>query len=169
MIGLLAILLTASPTERIVEDELSAKFDKLRATILSQTIHEECERHQIDPLLILAMMKVESGLNSDAISPVGARGLMQIMPLTEKWALENIAPDQLSSYVAWDEPISNSKLGIAYFSYLVKKYSGSVRLALVAYNSGPGAVDKLLATHQKLPMEYVIAVNIRLHALKEIR
>jgi len=169
MLGLLALLLSAAPTEKLVEQQLSLNLDIFRATILSQTIHEECAKSNIDPLLILAIMKVESSLNPDAISPVGARGLMQIMPVTEKWILESIAIDQIASYVAWDEPISNSRLGIAYFSYLIKRYLGNIRHALVAYNSGPSALDKLLISHEQIPTAYTTLISKRLRELKEIR
>lgn len=85
----------------------------------------------VDPRLIQAIMGRESNGNRDAISPKGARGLMQLMPDTAR---------QLG--VDPDDPEDNIKGGTKYVADLLAHYNGDVRLALAAYHAGQGAVDK---------------------------
>jgi soluble lytic murein transglycosylase-like protein len=159
---LLAMLLTATPSENFIQEELSKKMDGLTAAVLSQTIHEESISRGLDPLFVLAVMKVESSLNPSAVSPVGARGLMQIMPQTEKWILEALLPNFSSHYISWDEPVSNAKLGIAYLAYLMKRYGRNKVYALVAYNSGPSRLDADIKSNENITpgrMSYVELVK----------
>lgn len=97
-------------------------------------------------------MEVESRFDPDAVSPKGARGLMQVMPSTEAWirdrypeALERLDPGQT------DAVHENVRLGIVYLNYLLRRYHGRVDLALTAYNRGPGATDALLQAHGEIP------------------
>ena len=89
-----------------------------------------------DKALVLALIRQESNFHQMAISSVGARGLMQLMPETAKWVAkrENIAyqPQRLH------EVDYNVQLGTAYLSDLLDKFNGSMVLALAGYNAGPG-------------------------------
>jgi soluble lytic murein transglycosylase-like protein len=77
-------------------------------------------------------MQQESGFRPCAISPKGARGLMQLMPATlEQFKVED----------AFD-PTANIEAGAAFLKQLLDKYKGDMKLALAAYNAGPAAVDK---------------------------
>lgn len=87
-----------------------------------------------DPALIQSMIQNESAGNPRAVSPKGARGLMQIMPQTA--AQFGVKPDQLF------QPKENQWLGTHYYNQLLDHYQGNPFLALVAYHSGPGRVDK---------------------------
>ncbi len=82
--------------------------------------------------LVFAVAWVESRYNPDVVSPVGAMGLMQIMPaLATKY---NVADPF--------DPSENARAGAAYLARLIKRYEGDVRKALAAYNWGPSNVDK---------------------------
>jgi len=85
----------------------------------------------VDPDLVLAVMAVESNFNPRALSPKGARGLMQLLPVTAKrFGVQDI----------WD-PVQNIRGGISYLRWLIEEYSGRLRLVLSAYNAGEQAVE----------------------------
>lgn len=86
----------------------------------------------LDPLLISAIVSVESCYDAHAVSSAGARGLMQLMPTTAK----QMGVQQLYN------PKSNLDAGMRYFKSLMNQFSDNVRLALAAYNAGPAAVIK---------------------------
>ena len=90
-----------------------------------------CRRHGVDPDLVRAMVEVESGFAVRAVSPKGAAGLMQIMPGTGR---------DLGLADAFDGA-NNLEAGIRYMRSLLDAY-GDTRLALAAYNAGPGRVQK---------------------------
>jgi soluble lytic murein transglycosylase len=88
-----------------------------------------------EPALILAIARQESEFDPQAVSPVGARGLMQLMPYTAKttaarWGLP-YSPDMLS------DPGANLSIGAAYLEDLITQFNGSYVLAIAAYNAGP--------------------------------
>jgi hypothetical protein len=88
--------------------------------------------YNLDQGLIKAMMHTESGFNPSARSPVGAQGLMQLMPATaRRFAVSN----------AWD-PAQNIEGGAKYLSFLLKRFNHNWELAIAAYNAGEGNVDK---------------------------
>jgi soluble lytic murein transglycosylase-like protein len=87
-------------------------------------------RHRLDAALLRALVAVESGGKSDAVSNKGARGLMQLMPAT---AAELGVKDAL-------DPFQNLDGGSRYLAGLVQDFGGDLRRALAAYNAGPGAV-----------------------------
>ncbi|MHC1791908.1 lytic transglycosylase domain-containing protein [Solidesulfovibrio sp.] len=90
-----------------------------------------CRRHGVDPDLVRAMVEVESGFAVRAVSPKGAAGLMQIMPGTGR---------DLGLVDAFDGA-NNLEAGIRYIRAMLDAY-GDERLALAAYNAGPGRVKK---------------------------
>jgi soluble lytic murein transglycosylase-like protein len=101
-------------------------------------IQEAAAQHNIDPDIIRAMMKQESGGNSNATSNKGAGGLMQLMPATAAGVAEQLG---MGGYDRYD-PRDNIMMGAAYMKQQLNKYDGDLSLALAAYNAGPGAVDK---------------------------
>ena len=93
----------------------------------------------IDPQLAFDLVRVESAFNPRAVSPVGALGLTQLMPATAEALSPGISRQQI-----FDRK-TNLRLGFRFFSTLLARYDGDVRLALLAYNRGPTTVDRLLA------------------------
>lgn len=92
--------------------------------------------HEIDPLLILSLIRQESAFNPEARSHVGARGLMQLMPATARELKRGVRTTQLV------DPDLNLKLGIKYFKRLLKKYDGNLIHTLAAYNAGEGNLKR---------------------------
>lgn len=99
---------------------------------LDQLIQQQSQAAQVDPDLVKAVIRQESGFNPKAVSHVGAQGLMQLMPGT---ASGLGVTDSFN-------PAQNIAGGAKYLKNLLNKYDQSVPMALAAYNAGPGAVDK---------------------------
>ena len=98
---------------------------------LKDVINECAEKYNVDQELIRAMIQVESGWTTDAVSNKGAQGLMQLMPRT-------------AAMLGVDDPFDpaqNIEGGTRYISDLTDKYRGDIEKALAAYNAGPARVD----------------------------
>jgi soluble lytic murein transglycosylase-like protein len=95
-------------------------------------VTDAAKRNGIDPLLIYSVMHQESSFKSRAISPKGARGLMQLMPGTAvRFGVTNIF-----------DPQQNIEGGSRYMKFLLDRFDGDLSLALAGYNAGEGAVEK---------------------------
>jgi len=108
-----------------------------------QVIFREAAMAGVDGTLVAAIIKTESNFDPGAVSVKGARGLMQVMPETGRWAagkkgLPGYTPDLLFN------PEYNLKIGVWYVSELYREYNGDVVLMLAAYNAGRGNVNKWL-------------------------
>lgn len=100
----------------------------------------------LDAFLIAAIIHVESGNDAQAVSSKGARGLMQIMPGTGGWIYEKLEGKE-RGFREDDlfDPDTNIRYGCWYLRYLLDRFEGNERYALLAYNAGPGNVEKWLA------------------------
>ena len=101
-------------------------------TEIDGLIKEYAQKNNLDENLVKAVVKAESGFNPNAKSPVGAMGLMQLMPATAKNLGVNDPLDAEQSIAG----------GTKYLRGLLNKFDGKVDLALAAYNAGSGAVNK---------------------------
>jgi len=126
-------------------DDLSLRFP------LSYLDHvqDNAYRQNLDPAILLGLMRQESMLNENAMSAVGARGLMQIMPKTGRQiALELNEKWQSESNLF--NPDVNVRYGAHYYRQLLNRYHGHIALATAAYNAGPGRVDNWLPQDRPL-------------------
>lgn len=145
---------------------IDARYDELRRILnakpmglrpeelddVTRAILEESDRHEMDVRLILALIHVESRFQNFIVSPVGAIGLMQILPSTGEEMARRIG-------VPWDgaetlfDPASNVRIGVAYVKQLKRRY-GEINTALAAYNWGMGTIDKRLRSGTPVPVVY---------------
>jgi soluble lytic murein transglycosylase len=119
-------------------------------------IAEEARRAGYDPLLVLAIIDVESDFDEAAVSEKGARGLMQIRPSTLHFLAEKEGLRLSREEVARD-PGLGVRLGIRYLRQLQDRFGGDLELALMAYNAGPARIrqaikEKELDTFRRYPM-----------------
>lgn len=128
LLALAAAVLSARPLGRLV-----CPFPYRH--IVEQVARDE----QLDPRLVLAVMRIESGFDPEARSHAGARGLMQIMPPTALWIARrkgwrHFRLDRLT------DPTMNIRLGAWYLSHLERRFDGNLPLVLAAYNAGHAKV-----------------------------
>ena len=131
---------------------------------VTESVVEESAKHSLNPMLVLAVMKVESRFDHRAVSPRGALGLMQIRPIVVDELVDEGEIPEWESKPNLRDPIHNIKIGVAYLSYL-KKMFNHLPFALAAYNSGPTRIRIKLDAKEKIPLGYankVVAVQLSL-------
>ena len=121
-----------------VDAQLQARIPQLEALdrrLLARTIVAEAETARIDPLLVLALIEVESSFDPGALSVRGARGLMQLREPTMRRELER------NGLVFEDphDPVANVRAGVRYLRRLLDAF-GREEVALMAYNAGPNRI-----------------------------
>jgi soluble lytic murein transglycosylase len=128
--------------------------------VLSHTILTEARRAEIDPRLILGLIQVESSGNPNAVSRVGALGLMQLLPNTA-------AAMARESAIPWEgpeslfEPNLNVQLGVRYLTLLIDRFD-EIDIALAAYNWGPTRIARVIRNGRSVPVRYSDSV-LRVH------
>jgi len=125
---------------------------------ISEVILAESSGYGLDPMLVLAVIDVESKFQYGAVSPAGARGIMQILPYVAKSLAERIGLHQLSHARSFrpeflDDPVLNIKLGV-YYLHDLKKSFRNLTHALTAYNMGPTETKNRLDNDIEIPEEY---------------
>lgn len=119
-------------------------------------IRASAARHGVDPGLMKAMMHTESAFNPNARSPVGAQGLMQLMPATAR---------RFNVSNPWN-PADNIEGSAKYIAWLMRRFNNNVEHAVAGYNAGEGNVDKYGGIPPfKETRNYVQRVMSRYHSL----
>jgi len=131
---------------------------------LARTIVAEARRNALDPVLVMALIHVESRFNNFAVSPVGALGLMQILPSTGEELAAELGVAWRGPQTLFD-PIANVRLGVAYLRQLSQRYE-DLTTALAAYNWGPGRIDRRIRRGTTLPRDYPRLV-LEAHAIAQ--
>lgn len=150
-------LMSEKRIAEIFVDQLDL-FPVSQAPKLARYFLALCRQYRFDPAFVLSLIDVESGFRTRAVSPMGAVGLMQLMPATAQVVQRDILGEphlsgQASSERALKNPYVNLKLGIAYLAYLRDHYRGRSPYFLVAaYNVGPARMDELISRKSFKPV-----------------
>ena len=150
------------PQWRLKEEKVLVRLMGMRTNALDWTVGDlkdlsrfilvMSDRHKISPELVLSLIEVESKLHSNAVSPRGAMGLMQIKPSTAEALASRLG-------MVWDgpaalmDPKKNIEFGLLYIVELMNRYQ-KADLMLMAYNIGPSALDKKIRNGDPLPQSY---------------
>jgi len=126
---------------RFMKDSTAIWGDDRRRVMAA--IVREARRNGLDPALVAAVIQVESRFDPFAISSVGARGLMQLMPPTAQWLLEKAAEPTRIRPTHLFNPVLNIELGTTYLAQLMSRFDGDLTRALIAYNAGPSVARAL--------------------------
>ena len=124
--------LVLAPIEGRANGPSAVTADSVDKAELREMVRRVSTEQGLDPRLVDALVRVESAYNPRAVSHKGALGLMQLMPATAR---------RLDVEDPFD-PEQNVRGGVREFSRLIDRYSGSLQLALAAYNAGEGAVER---------------------------
>ncbi len=127
---------SAAEAERLAEKYRRKGFKVSER--LARQIHEAATENGIKPDVAFGLVHTESGFKDQATSHVGAIGLTQLMPATARWLKPGVTRSDLRNSE------TNLNIGFKYLADLIEKYDGNTKLALLAYNRGPGTVDRLL-------------------------
>jgi soluble lytic murein transglycosylase-like protein len=134
-----------------VREAISRRMKTEKPAIVDQitrTILEEARVHELDPLLIVAIIERESGFRPRIRGGLGEVGLMQILPSTGRWIAKQ-------RQIPWKgvltllDPAMNIKLGTLYIASLREKLAADGRLYIAAYNMGLGNVQNLLKRNRR--------------------
>ncbi|CAN5732381.1 hypothetical protein BH23GEM3_BH23GEM3_18390 [soil metagenome] len=124
--------------EAAIRDNMERHSEYRLSRAMAEDIYDSAVDANVDPDLAFGLVKAESSFRNTATSPVGAVGLTQLMPRTAAWMEPGTTPQNLR------DQRTNLAIGFKYLNYLVDKYNGNENLALLAYNRGPGTVDRAL-------------------------
>lgn len=120
--------------------------ERKRIRVVQRHVSRAAKKHNLGASLINGIIWVESKFEVFARGPVGARGLMQLMPRTSRAIARKLRRKHRPF-----APSYNIDAGCYYFAKLLKRFDGRVRLALAAYKMGPASVKALLARGEPIP------------------
>lgn len=133
---------------RFLERRAEGTIDPTLRRQVASVVVEEARRVGFDPLFVLAVMEVESSFIPEAVSVADAKGLLQLRDITIR---EIAKHEELPAKAASEpQPVVHLRLGIRYLAMMHRKYGDSSR-ALAAWNAGPVAVDRALASSGEVP------------------
>ncbi len=165
--------LSRNRVAEILRDRLDL-FPASQTPKLANHLIQLCRQYRFDPAFILAVIQIESMFKIQAVSPVGALGLMQLMPgtalmIARDWGIYTSAVEKGGTRAILD-PYVNMSLGVAYLAWLRDHYWGkSPYYILAAYNAGPGKIDELIAKKNFTPVTTLKYFQDIRRALPEFR
>ena len=135
-----------------LEDLPLELWESLYPLYYEDVIRERALEYQIDPLLVLAMIREESRFNPWNESVAGARGLMQIIFSTGEWIAQKLNVEDFNDEMLFD-PEVNIDLGCWYIDYLKERFSNDSVLVISGYNAGPGTTSKWLKQYDRSDLD----------------
>jgi soluble lytic murein transglycosylase len=142
-------------TEITVREFLAAERIRLpRETVedIAGSIHDASDRYAVPPEMILAVIRIESAFDVDALSDKGAVGLMQLLPSTAEEVARELSIDWPGEEILLN-PSANIAMGTYYLTKLLGRFN-DLSVALAAYNHGPNRIAALAEASATLPMGY---------------
>lgn len=138
------VAMASESREAVAERERDSMVERLAreygvSVPLAREILAAARENGIDPRVAFGLVRTESSFRRTVVSHAGAIGYAQVLPSTARW----IAPGTTRADLF--DTRTNLRVGFKYLRYLIDRYNGDVRLALTAYNRGPGTVDRVLA------------------------
>ena len=128
----------ADQRESVITAKIAEYADYELSREMAEDIYDMAIASDVEPDVAFGLVRAESSFKNTATSYVGAIGLTQLMPATAKWLEKGITNSELRN------PKTNLRIGFKYLKQLTEKYNGDTDMALVAYNRGPGTVDRIL-------------------------
>jgi soluble lytic murein transglycosylase len=129
-------------------DDMTIRFP----TLYLENVEKSASEHKLESALIYGLMRQESMLDSEAVSPVGAMGLMQIMPKTAQ-TIAKALNVRWTSDADLLQPETNIHFGTYYFRDLINRFGGHIAVAGAAYNAGPSRAKFWLPTVSAVPAD----------------
>lgn len=129
----------AAEARREIVDRAVDRFGIDRA--LAEDIHDVAAAEGLSPSVAFGLVHAESSFRERVVSYAGALGLTQVLPSTARWVLNGPADEE-----ALFDRHTNLRAGFRYLRYLQERYDGDMRLALLAYNRGPGTIETVLGS-----------------------
>ena len=134
--AIVAVLVVCNKTKAEALEAKAIVFDIPLDLEVIDCVIEQCEKYGISESLVFAMIEVESNYQAEAVSPLGAKGLMQIIPKYHQDRMQKLNCTDLFN------PVQNVTVGVDYLAELLEKYEGNEHKALTAYNRGETGADR---------------------------
>lgn len=147
-----------SGLDKYVDDPAEADFARRLAypVVRPREIWAYGQRYDVDPFLVMAIMRQESTYRNTALSPVGAIGLVQVMPRTGA-KVAALLGEQRYSPRDLEDPQVNLRYGVYYLSQLLDRFDGAFPMAVGSYNGGPHNMSRWYKPrHNNVPMDVFV-------------
>ncbi len=158
---------------RLMEEEQAAYDRRVWRTTVRyrEQIVREAQQYGLRPAFVAAIILNESSYDPSAVSSVGARGLMQLLPDTGKWVAGKLGIRDYTDDLLFDAE-TNLRLGVWYLDFLSDRYGGDPVLVACAYHAGHGNVDTWLTRYSRdgrtLSLDEIPMENTRIYARKVV-
>ena len=149
-----------------VDSQRGIRMSRSELDSLVRVVDRTARRLEADPLMVLAVIQVESRFDPLAVSPMGARGLMQIRPDTAREIASRLGIEWTSDDLLFD-PEVNVLVGTWYLEHLLDRFDGNLDAAFAAYEAGPGRIEGRLARDSGVPLRYADRIWKALVALQD--